>query len=180
MEKAALKRAQFRPAREQRLDAPWSDIGRFAEAIMLARRELLAAARGIREEFALGPRGTWILGLLATGRVTTQADVVKRYKVARSIITEEVALLAKAGLVTCEPHSQDRRQISLRVTKLGVSANARMGDAMAARMAERLCRYTSDDLAFCTRLLEDVAKPSLIAEGEQSVRSVFVHEQDAV
>lgn len=136
---------------------------------MLARRELLAAARDIRDEFALGPRGTWILGLVATGRVTTQADVVKRYKVARSIIAEEVALLAKAGLVACEPHREDRRQIALRVTKSGIVANARMGNAMAARMAERLNRYTRADLMFCTGLLEDLAKSSPSAEGEGSV-----------
>jgi hypothetical protein len=76
---------------------------------MLARRELLAAARDIRDGLGLGLRGTWILGLVATGRVAIQADVVKRYKVARSIIAEEVAPLTKARLVGCEPLREDRR-----------------------------------------------------------------------
>jgi DNA-binding MarR family transcriptional regulator len=165
LKQASLKRARVRPALEHQLDIPWSDIGRFAEAIMLAQRELLAAARDIRDEFELGPRGTWILGLLATGRVTTQADVVRRYKVARSIIAEEVSLLAKADLVACIPHDEDRRQISLRITKLGIAANGRMGEAMAARMAERLNRYTRADLMFCTGLLEDLSKPPAIAGG---------------
>jgi hypothetical protein len=115
---------------------------------MLAPRELLAAAQDIRDGFGLGLRGTWILGLVATGRVAIQADVVKRYKVARSIIAEEVALLTKASLVACEPLREDCRQIALRVTKSGTAANGRMGDAMATRMAERLNRYTRADLMF--------------------------------
>jgi DNA-binding MarR family transcriptional regulator len=166
VEEAPLKRIAVRPAQDWDLDTPWSDIGRFAEAIMLARRQLLAAAQGIREEFALGPRGTWILGLVATGRIATQADVVRRYKVGRSIIAEEVALLIKAGLVACEAHPRDRRQIVLRVTKAGLEANNRMGDAMAARMAERLGRYTRADLLFCTGLLEDLARPSSSEQSE--------------
>jgi DNA-binding MarR family transcriptional regulator len=94
---------------------------------MLAQRELLAAAKGIRDEFDLGPRGTWILGLIATGRIKTQADVVKRYKLGRSIIAEEMALLTKAGLVACTPHESDRRQITVSLTESGVRANTRMG-----------------------------------------------------
>lgn len=172
--RSPLKRITIRPAREQRLDVPWSDIGRFAEALMLARRELLA--QDIRDGFGLGLRGTWILGLVATGRVAIQADVVKRYKVAPSIIAEEVALLTKAGLVACEPLSEDRRQIALRVTKSGTAANGRMGDAMAARMAERLNRYTRADLMFCIGLLEDLANSSPSATGEDLFRSISKHE----
>jgi DNA-binding MarR family transcriptional regulator len=138
----------------------WPDIGRFAEAIILAQRELLAAAQDIRDEYGLGPRGTWILGMIATGRINTQADVVKRYKMGRSMIAEEMALLTKAGLVCCRPHESDRRQIALSVTELGAKANVRMGDAMAARMAERLDRYTLGDLLFCTGFLEDLARPA--------------------
>lgn len=158
MEQARLRREATYTAESRSLDVAWSDIGRFAEAIMLAQRELLAAAKGIRDEFGLGPRGTWILGLIATGRIKTQADVVKRYKMGRSLIAEEMALLTKAGLVTCTPHESDRRQIALGLTEQGARANARMGDAMATRMAERLQKYTLADLLFCTGLLEDMAR----------------------
>lgn len=127
---------------------------------MLAQRELLAAAKGIRDEFGLGPRGTWILGLIATGRIKTQADVVKRYKMGRSMIAEEMALLTRAGLVACTPHESDRRQIALSLTELGEQANVRMGDAMASRMAERLEKYTLADLLYCTGFLEDLARAS--------------------
>lgn len=125
---------------------------------MLAQRELLAAAKGIRDEFDLGPRGTWILGLIATGRIKTQADIVKRYKLGRSMIAEEMALLTKAGLVACTPHESDRRQITVSLTEWGVRANTRMGEAMAARLAERLGKYTLGDFLFCTGLLEDLAR----------------------
>jgi DNA-binding MarR family transcriptional regulator len=153
-----LKHKQRNSTHRGSLIIPWPDIGRFAEAIMLAQRELLAAAKSIRDEFSLGPRGTWILGLIATGRIKTQADVVRRYKVGRSMIAEEIALLAKAGLINCEPHESDRRQVALSLTGSGIRANARMGEAMAARMSERLDRYTLGDLLFCTGLLEDLAR----------------------
>ncbi len=159
MDQAYLKR-QTRNPDGRPLEVAWSDIGRFAEAIMLAQRELLASAKGIRDEHGLGPRGTWILGLIATGRIKTQADVVKRYQIGRSIIAEEVALLAKAGLVDCTPVKSDRRQIALTLTMMGAQANMRLGDAMAARMGERLDKYTLADLLFCTGLLEDLARPS--------------------
>ena len=158
VEQAPLKRQARYPAEGRSLEVAWSDIGRFAEAIMLAQRELLAVAKGIRDEFGLGPRGTWILGLIATGRIKTQADVVRRYKMGRSMIAEEMALLTKAGLVVCTPHELDRRQIALSLTELGKRANVRLGDAMAARMAERLEKYTLADLLFCTGLLEDLAR----------------------
>jgi DNA-binding MarR family transcriptional regulator len=135
------------------LRVEWTDIGRFAEAIMLARRELLAAARFVRDEYSLGPRGTWIIGLIATGRIETQSDVVKRYKVGRSIIAEEMALLATAGLVGTEQSRSDRRQLDLKLTETGERANARIGEALAARMEERLAGYSVEDVRFCTNLL---------------------------
>lgn len=159
-ERDQLKLQAKYPAPGRSLDVSWSDIGRFAEAIMLAQRELLTAAKDIRDEFGLGPRGTWILGLIATGQIKTQADVVKRYKIGRSMIAEEMALLTKAGLVACTPHETDRRQIALCLTGLGERANARMGGAMASLMAERLEKYTLADLLFCTGLLEDLARTS--------------------
>lgn len=140
---------------------------------MRAQRELLSAARNIREEFGLGPRGTWILGLMATGRIRTQADVVRRYDVGRSIIAEEMARLTQAGLVLSERDGGDRRQVALHLTKAGEEANARMGKAMAARLAERLGGYALGDLLFCTGLLEDLAKVAPeTAENEDRVEQL--------
>lgn len=160
VERSSSGRRSRREQRDRSVDIAWSDVGRFAEAIMRAQRELLSAARGIREEFALGPRGTWILGLIATGRIRTQADVVKRYDLGRSIIAEEMARLTQAGLVQSERDGGDRRQVALRLTRAGEQANARMGEAMAAHMAERMEGYTLGDLLFCTGLLEDMARPA--------------------
>lgn len=132
----------------------WSDIGGLAEAIRLGQRNLLSAANGVREAYSLGPRGVWILGKIATGRVKTQSDVVKAYDVGRSIIAEEMALLTKSGLVVAEQSPTDRRQLDLSLTPLGEEANKVLGEALAKRIEERLGgAYSLEDLHFCVGLL---------------------------
>lgn len=137
-------------------------VGRFAEAIRLAQRELLSAAQGVRDDYELGPRGTWIIGLIATGRVKTQSDVVKRYDVGRSIIAEEMAQLTKSGLVRCEPSASDRRHLDLMLTPLGEQANRRMGEALVQRFEERLGgAYSGQDIDFCITMLLKMAGGTL-------------------
>lgn len=140
-------------------------VGRFAEALRLAQRELLSAAQEVRDEYSLGPRGTWIIGLIATGRVMTQSDVVKRYKIGRSLIADEVAQLTRSGLVRAEPNASDRRHLDLTLTPLGVRANRRMGEALVRRLEERLGRaYAAEDIEFCIELLLAVAGGTLESE----------------
>lgn len=137
-------------------------VGAFAEAIRLAQRELLSAAQGVRDEYGLGPRGTWIIGLIATGRVKTQSDVVKRYGIGRSIIAEEMAQLTRSGLVHCAPSAADRRHLDLTLTPLGLRANRRMGEALVRRLEDRLGgAYSAEDVRFCIDLLLAVAGQTL-------------------
>jgi DNA-binding MarR family transcriptional regulator len=132
----------------------WSDIAGFAEAIRLGQHNLLAAANVVRETYSLGPRGVWIIGKIATGRVKTQSDVVKAYGVGRSIIAEEMAILTRNGLVVAEQSPTDRRQLNLSLTPLGEEANKMLGEALEKRIRERLGGiYDLQDIRFCTELL---------------------------
>src|SRR5438093_113912 len=105
-------------------DIAWSEIGSFIEAMTVAQRQLTAAAKAIRDEFVLGPRGPFILGQIASERVRSQSDLVRYYKVGRSIITEEVQMLAEAGLVASQKSEDDARQLELTSTQLGRGVNA--------------------------------------------------------
>lgn len=137
----------------------WADIGHFAEAISSARKALFAPVQGIRERHGLGPRGIWIIGLIANGRVRFQSDITRLWRIGRSMVTDEVSALAKAGLVTAKPDDRDRRQIRLALTAKGAAVNDELGNAFASRINERLAGYGADDIALCIRLLRDLAGP---------------------
>jgi DNA-binding MarR family transcriptional regulator len=138
----------------------WHQIGFLAEAVSVASRALLSAATEIREEYALGRRGPWIIGLIATGRLFTQSDVGKRYKCGRSTMCEEVNALVAAGLITTEKSGEDARQIVLRLTPQGEAVNQRLGDTMTSMLRARLVGYSQYDVLFCARLLADIGQGS--------------------
>jgi DNA-binding MarR family transcriptional regulator len=131
-----------------------SEIGAFCNAMNTARRQLSLAAKVITERYDLGPRGAWIIGLIATGSAFP-SDLTRVFGVGRSLITAELVRLEKAGLITCTKNSADGRRVELEVTPLGQSAHHELGEELAKLVSERLVGYTRDDLLFCTRLLED-------------------------
>jgi DNA-binding MarR family transcriptional regulator len=133
------------------------EVGNLAEALTFAQRALLSAANTLREEYRLGRRGPWIVGQLAKGHLRTQADVVKYYKVGRSIITDEMRPLLQAGLVATRRYEADSRQLELALTPLGETFNERLGDALTAVLEDRLPHYSRDEILFCVRLLNDLA-----------------------
>jgi DNA-binding MarR family transcriptional regulator len=112
----------------------------------------------VRDAYSLGPRGPWIIGLISSGRVRTQSDLVKRYKVGRSIIAEEVAPLTAAGLISARQSSSDRRQVELNLTPAGARVNEQVGEALVRKLTERLSGYSQYDVLFCTRLLNELGK----------------------
>ncbi|MDE2405728.1 MAG: winged helix-turn-helix transcriptional regulator [Sphingomonadales bacterium] len=135
----------------------WADVGRFAEAISFARKELFAPVQGIRERHGLGPRGIWIIGLIANGRVRLQSDIARLWQIGRSMVTEEVTQLVRAGLVLAVPDESDRRQVRLSLTAPGREANEELGGAFADLINGRLAGYRPEDIELCIRLLRDLA-----------------------
>jgi DNA-binding MarR family transcriptional regulator len=141
-------------------DLSEQEIGFLAEAVAVAGRELLSVAQGIREEYSLGRRGPWILGLIATGRLVTQSDVTKRYKCGRSTMFEEVNALVDAGLIMTRKSDEDARQMILSLTPLGKSTNRRLGREFARLLKARLVGYSNEDVQSCARLLMDIGRPA--------------------
>jgi DNA-binding MarR family transcriptional regulator len=142
------------PAPDSGLQITWAEVGNFAEAVSAARTALLSAAKEVRTEYSLGLRGPWIIGLISSGRIRTQSDLVRHYQVGRSIIAEEVAPLTAAGLVSTRPSPSDRRQLELSLTPRGFQVNEQLGNSLVRIMHERLSGYSRYDLLFCMRLLE--------------------------
>ena len=156
-----MPRAVIAPAAnvDQDLAIDWADIGRFAESISVARKELFAPVEAFRKRFALGPRGVWIIGLVATGRVRVQSDIARLWRIGRSTVAEEIAPLTRAGLVTSYPDTSDRRQIRLELTAAGLAFNQELGHLFADRINDRLAGYRPEDIALCIRMLNDLAGP---------------------
>jgi DNA-binding MarR family transcriptional regulator len=135
----------------------WAEIGRLAEALTVAREELLTPALEINQRFSLGPRGIWIIGLVATGRIRTQSDVARLYRIGRSMVTEQIGLLVRQGLVVSEQSKEDQRKKAISLTELGWSVNQQLGDAFTARLQERIGHYSADEVNLCIDLLYDIA-----------------------
>jgi DNA-binding MarR family transcriptional regulator len=143
------------------LNLSWEDIGFFGNAIAIASRQWRIAAKQVREEYALGPHGPWIIGLIASNHVVYPSDLTKVLRCGRSLISAELNKLSEAGLINCRKSEEDGRQIELSVTPLGAEMNKRVAEGLTSLLEERLVHYTREDILYCARLLRDLAGPSL-------------------
>jgi DNA-binding MarR family transcriptional regulator len=145
------------------LNLSWEDIGFFGNAIAIASRQWRLAAKQVRDEYALGPHGPWIIGLIASNHVVYPSDLTKVLRCGRSLISAELNKLSEAGLINCRKSEEDGRQIELSVTPLGAEMNKRVAEGLTSMLEERLVHYTREDILYCARLLRDLAGPSLDA-----------------
>ncbi|MFD1613203.1 hypothetical protein ACFSCW_15465 [Sphingomonas tabacisoli] len=148
--------AKLRPAPDEAMLSP-GEIGALIEALTFAQRELVSAVKDLRDDYRLGPRGPWIVGQINRGQFRTQADVVRYYKVGRSIITDEMRMLHQAGLVATRTYENDARQLGLTLTTLGEKFADRIGQALGMVIRERVSHYSRPEILACTRLLRDLA-----------------------
>lgn len=149
--------------RQQRSDSgttpglAWTEIGQFAEALTFARRALFTPVEAINAEYALGQRGIWVIGMIASGPIRTHADIARHFGIPKSVVTEQIALLLSQGLVTTAQAPEDRRQKNLAFSDRGRALNARLGEALDQKFDQLLGRFTASDLRFCTELLNELA-----------------------
>lgn len=135
----------------------WDEVGFFLNAIATAPRQWRIATLAIRQEFALNPRGPWILGLIHSGRVVFPSNLAKIFECSPGLITGEVNRLVEAGLVETRKHEPDGRQLELTLTPLGETVNERLGKALVGMVRDRLAGYSRDEVMLCSRLLRDFA-----------------------
>jgi DNA-binding MarR family transcriptional regulator len=142
---------------ENSLSLSWDDIGLLGNAIAIASRQWRAAVKRLREEYALGPHGPWIIGLIASNHVAYPSDLTRVLRCGRSLISAELNKLNEAGLINCRKSEEDGRQIELSVTPLGLAANERVAESLTSMLHERLSHYNRDEILDCARILRDLA-----------------------
>lgn len=135
----------------------WTEIGQFAEALTFARRALFTPIDEINADYTLGPRGIWVIGLIASGRIRSPSDLARHFGIPKSLVTEQVALLVSQDLVVTAQAQDDKRQKTLSLTTRGQALNDRLGAAFEAKLDQLLGRYSAADVRFCTELLNALA-----------------------
>ena len=135
----------------------WTEIGQFAEALTFARRALFTPIDEINADYTLGPRGIWVIGLIASGRIRSPSDLARHFGIPKSLVTEQIAMLVSQDLVATAQAQDDKRQKTLSLTPRGRALNDRLGAAFEAKLDQLLGRYSAADVRFCTELLNALA-----------------------
>ena len=137
----------------------WEDIGVFGLALTMAMRKWRLGIQSLRDEYSLGPRGPWVLGVISRQGVINPKDLTDAVFCTKSQITSELIRLTEAGLVTSSRGKTDRRQVELSLTALGETVNARLANSFVTIFEEQLPGYSREDVLFCAGLLKCLAGP---------------------
>jgi DNA-binding MarR family transcriptional regulator len=137
---------------------PLSDdeVAHLCSVMGVAPRQLAKAREAITEQFDLGPRGAWILGMIGVG-VDSPSQLADALRIGRSLATTELNRLSDAGLIEAQRGQGDGRRSQLRLTASGREANEWLGRALTRFVNDRLAAYTREELLLCARILRDFA-----------------------
>ena len=137
---------------------PLSDkeVAHLCSVMGVAPRQLARAREAITEQFNLGPRGAWILGMIGVG-IDSPSRLADALRIGRSLATAELNRLSDAGLIEAQRGRGDGRRSQLILTAAGHEANERLGRALTTFVNTRLAAYTRDELLLCARILRDFA-----------------------
>ena len=137
---------------------PLSDeeVAHLCSVMGVAPRQLAKAREAITDQFDLGPRGAWILGMIGIG-IDSPSRLADALRIGRSLATTELNRLSDAGLIEAQRGQGDGRRSQLRLTASGLEANERLGRALTTFVNTQLAGYTRDELLLCARILRDFA-----------------------
>lgn len=137
---------------------PLSDeeVAHLCSVMGVAPRQLAKAREAITEQFDLGPRGAWIMGMIGVG-IDSPSGLADALRIGRSLATTELNRLSDAGLIEAQRGQGDGRRSQLHLTAAGREANDRLGHALTRFVNDRLTGYTRDELLLCARILRDFA-----------------------
>lgn len=137
---------------------PLSDeeVAHLCSVMGVAPRQLAKVREEITEQFDLGPRGAWILGMIGVG-IDSPSRLADALRIGRSLATTELNRLSDAGLIEAQRGHGDGRRSQLRLTASGLEANERLGRALTTFVNTRLAGYTREELMLCARILRDFA-----------------------
>ena len=137
----------------------WEEIGFLAEGLSLASQPMGLAVKEVTEEYSLGPRGAWIIILIASGKIHA-LELAEQFHVGRSLITAELTRLAEAGLIEYEQNTVDGRRTDLNLTLLGKSVQRRVTQELSQLILQRFKNYTREEVLLCARMLREFRVPT--------------------
>lgn len=135
----------------------WDDVRRLCDGLVLALLPLKAATQEITQRYDLGPRGGWILTLIAAG-VRFPMDIAQTLRASRALIAIELRRLTRAGLIETIPGAADRRRSELGLTALGVAASQEVRDSAAHMVRRTLASYSAGDVRMIAQALQDIGR----------------------
>lgn len=138
-----------------KLDLSWDEIGDLTEGLSFASRPFHAAVKDVTEEFDLGPRGAWMIELIGSESASYPLEIANLFRVGRSLISAELTRLSDAGLITGVVSPTDRRRTKLTLTPAGEAVSQRVKEELTRLVAERLGKYSREELLLCARMLRD-------------------------
>jgi DNA-binding MarR family transcriptional regulator len=143
-----MKKAHAHP----RLSA--KETGLIAQGFTLANRLLRQTTSGVTLDYNLGPRGAWIVRLIAGGKVIHPLDVTNFFEISRSVISDELARLLKARLILYRKSRRDGRRVELALTALGEKVSRRVRKEIGQLINQRFVSYARDEVLSFGRMLD--------------------------
>jgi DNA-binding MarR family transcriptional regulator len=130
------------------------ETGLIAQGLTLGNRLLRQTTSGVTLDYNLGPRGAWIVRLIAGGRVIHPLDVTNFFVISRSVISDELARLLEARLIVYRKSRRDGRRVELALTPLGEKVSRRVRKEIGHLINQRFSAYSHNEVARFGRMLE--------------------------
>jgi DNA-binding MarR family transcriptional regulator len=132
----------------------WNEIGMVYEGMAFASRPFRSVTDQINKRHDLGPRGTWILLMIANGCLHP-LDIATLLNIGRSLVTAELGRLERAQLLVARKSAADQRRTELTLTAAGAGICDEVRAAMTAMLHERWAQYEPDQIRLCAQMLRD-------------------------
>lgn len=137
----------------------WDDIGYLSHGLVIGNRPLLQATGAVTERYSLGPRGGWMLNLIAGG-VVHPHELSALLKIGRSLVSAELTRLTEAGLIESQTGQTDRRRSELALTARGKAALAEIRAELFRILTGALTGYSPAQVRLLAKMLHDLQAAS--------------------
>ena len=137
-----------------RLKLSATETGLIAQGFTVANRLLRNTTSAVTLAYDLGPRGAWIVRLIATGKVVHPLDVTNFFAISRSVISDELARLLQARLIVYRKSRRDARRVELVLTPLGEKVSRRVRKEIGEMITRRFSSYRRDEVLSFARMID--------------------------
>ncbi len=106
-----------------------------------------------------------ILLLLASGKYSTAADLVRETFTDAASMTRMLDRLQKNGLIERAQDGEDRRQVRLRLTAAGAALAARLPAILTGVLNARFAGFSAEEIGFLKSLLRKLLQNGRLGDG---------------